>query len=362
MSLRRKWREIFAWGPCSHPVKDFVVDLDFYKGLVKSFQILKDSHKYLPPVSALHPEIMSELTGIAELRGANYGMIGGLRMTESGIEAGFLLNKLGVIVDDLGAIGYLSPSFYNEWLDPHTGEKLGPVLREVSLVDVPHQKNISSEVGQIYGLSDAVSLAESGFNNIVTGEIMDEEIEKEEVDAAEEPATTGFTEADRTMLQEVHAAVTAKGDIVAEEIDPEGMDLSEQVSQLRNELKVERAQSKVRADLGAVATDELVRSLAPMSLSDAAGYKSVVAGLKAHPAGRQTQAPAGNAGVSNAGPISLSEKHVVNLAEKAASAGVKRGLPLIKYLTSQGLDREQVVTACADHGDAIKRIYSALGA
>ena len=355
--MRRKWRQIFAWGPTAHPSGDFEVTPEWYRNLLRAFKVLRDTHKYLPPVTAMHPEIYQELTGISELRGANYGVIAGLRATESGIEAGFVLNELGCKIDDLGGIGYLSPSFYAAWIDPHTGEKLGPVLREVSLVDVPHQKNISADVGQIYGLSDAVSLAESGFNNTIKEiSMMDSEetVTEEPTDAAEPTLSDVMAKID-SKFEELKAMLLSSEESPGEEEVP--TDMSEQIAQLKTQL----AQQTVRADLGEAATDELVKTLAPVSMSDARGYKALVAQIKSKPASARTQAPVGSTGTTTSAPVSLSESRVVSLAEKAALAGVPRGLPLVKYMEANGVSRDGIVTALAEHSEKITRIYSAVG-
>jgi hypothetical protein len=358
MKPYRKWRQIFAWGHTDHPQGAFDVDVQFYRDLLHAFKVLRDEHKYLPPVTAMHPEIIQDLTGISELRGANYGVVGGLRCNDEGIEAGFFLNELGAKLDALGAIGYISPSFYRAWVDPHTGTRLGPVLREVSLVDVPHQKNISADVGRVYGLSDAVSLVESGFNNpiFLGANMMDEE-------STEEPAVDETTDAAEPTLVEVLAAIvdlTAKIDAlgVAEveedsaEVEGE-MSLADEVKSLRYDLKLEKAANAVRTDLGAAASDALVRSLAPMHLGDLASYKVVAAGIKSKPA--TAQQPAGNVGAQSAA-TSLSEKNVVTLIEQAASAGIKRGLPLVKFMRSKGV--ENAALSLSEHADSVTRIYS----
>jgi len=351
--MRNKWRMIFAWGDTDHPTGGFAVDPDFYRGLLYAFKRLRDEHKYLPPITAMHPEIMAELSGEAELRGANYGVIAGLKADEDGIWAGFALNALGRRLDALGALQYLSPSFYKAWVDPHTGEQLGPVLREVSFVDVPHQKNISAEIGQIYGLSDAVSLAEAGFQTTITSEdMMEEEIMEE---ASVESTDVLTKEHFDARMDEILALLVPSDNVDGETSEEESIDMSERVASLERELKIERASSKVRADLGALATDDLVKSLAPMSLSDAAGYKAVLAGIKKAPA----QAPVGNVG--QPAPAKVQEGKLVSLCEQAAKSGISRGLPLVKYLRAHGMADEQIHTSLAEHGESIKRIYSAMG-
>jgi hypothetical protein len=109
----------------------------------------------------------------------------------------------------------------------------------------------------------------------------------------------------------------------------------------------------VRTDLGAAASDALVRSLAPMHLGDLASYKVVAAGIKSKPA--TAQQPAGNVGAQSAA-TSLSEKNVVTLIEQAASAGIKRGLPLVKFMRSKGV--ENAALSLSEHADSVTRIYS----
>lgn len=346
---------IFAWGDVRHPSGDFTIDADFFRGLLYAFRRLKDEHKYLPPITAEHPEIMAELSGEAELRGANYGVIAGLKADEEGIWGGFILNELGARLDALGALQYLSPSFYKAWQDPHTGEMLGPVLREVSFVEVPHQKNISAEVGQVYGLSDAVSLSEAGFQQSITYE---EKMEDELMEDVAEVSTDVLTkEYFDSRLDEILALLSPADNADAEAEEPEIADLSEQVKSLRKELEIERASNRVRSDLGALATDELVRSLAPMSLADGNGYKAVVAGLRgAKPA---AQTPAGKVGAGEK-PANLSEQKLVSLTEQAAKSGTGRGLALVRTLRSSGASQDQINVFLAD-ADKINRIYAIHG-
>lgn len=347
----QKWRLLFAWGDVEHPSGGFSVDMDFWRGLKRSFDALKKEHRYLPPLTADHPEIIAEILSEAELRGANYGMVTGLRIDEDGIWGAFTLNEIGQRLSDMNALAYLSPSFYRQWVDPHTGNTLGPVLREVSFVGVPYQKNISGEVGAVYGLADAVALSELGFVTNSTEAVMVEETATEEVVETEEMAGPDMAALDAKLDAILALLQPAE---MAEDEEQESTDMGERVASLEKELKREKAANAVRSDLGASATDELVKSLVAVKLSDSDAYKTLLDQVKKSPASSK---PAGSAGTNQA-VTSLSEPKFISLTEEAAKSGVKRGLGLVKFLRSKGIEQDKINTCLAEYSDQISRVYA----
>lgn len=134
---------LFSWGVVRHPQGDFNVTRKFVKDLAAGFERMV-STGYAPPLLKEH-----ESTGHA------YGRLTRVYSDARGALCDIELGDAAVDAYKRGELLYISPSFYEEWLDVHTGETLANVLREVSLVSVPHLKNIGS-IRPTYALSEGL--------------------------------------------------------------------------------------------------------------------------------------------------------------------------------------------------------------
>lgn len=148
-----RWATIFQIGQSAdHPNGSFEVTEEFARGLLSSFQYLKQKHDYRPPLLRDHRDDGTILGEIVDMR------LVGDRVQ---IKPDWVPSAQDLV--DEGRIDRLSPSFFESWTDPETGETLSPVLREVSAVSIPHLKSLPS-------LSEAsestretfISLAEGG--------------------------------------------------------------------------------------------------------------------------------------------------------------------------------------------------------
>jgi len=132
---------LFAWGDTKHPKGDFEVTRDFAGKMLESFDKLT-ADGYRPPVLQEH-----------ETDGRVFGVIASLELRDDGIWAIAELARGIKEQIERGERLYISPSFYAKFPHPHTGEVLEVVLREVSLVAVPHMKNLTP-LGSHYALSE----------------------------------------------------------------------------------------------------------------------------------------------------------------------------------------------------------------
>lgn len=346
---KQVWIEVFAPGPTDHAQGGIVVNDDFRNGLIKAFRFLKKAYNYYPPFTAEHPEIVGELIGEPSVDGAVYGLISQIRITESGgVEVKVKLNDLGKRLADTGAITYVSPSFYKTWQDPHTGTMLGPVLREVSAVAVPHQKNLKTDLTVAYRLSESEDLNSYGFAE----EPMENENENvEETDLAEgetseEPKETAMAELSpeleakivELVAQAVAAALAGDVEDIAEDVS-----MSERVEALEGQLRTERNLNAVREEHPGV-DKQTAQDLAAVRMHDEGRYKRLSKAL----VNLSEPTPKGSVGSTPAAPKGLSADKIVSFAEEAAKGGVKRGKQFVGFMRSKGLENEAINAALED--------------
>ena len=378
--MKHIWIEIFGQGDTEHAAGGFTVNETFFASMRKAFEKLKRKYRYFPPATAEHPEILGELIGEPNVAGVVYGLVTALRQTEAGgIEAGIRLNKLGEKLYNLGALTYVSPSFYHQWRDPHTSDILENVLREVSFVTVPHQKNLKTELAPAYRLAEAISLNEAGFLALEEGSNVEEEtIEETTTDAGEgvdnaelDPA---LMEAMRAMIAEMIAEAMG-GDTAApveDEPAPEGgeapseevVSMKERLYAMERQLATEKATAATAKEMPG-ANETMIADLVAVRLADEARYKRIAKAVrtaKAEATKLSEPAPAGFVGASV--PVSLSAtviSQAVSLAEEAAVAGIPRGTKLCDFMESRGMSQRDVYNALGNKTvqKRIKAAYSA---
>lgn len=361
-TVRRVWRTIFEPGGVQHPTASFVVDDEFCTGLIASFNKLRKSYGYHPPIAAQHPDLVNELIGEqVDVDGIVYGLIGRLRRTESGgVEAQLRLNELGCRLEKMGALPYLSPSIYTAWVDPHTGETLAPCLREVSFVDVPHLKNLKNDLGVVYRLADE---QDADFVGVVT---QTEGLEMDKMEELLESLIERFGALEELLAAKAESAeVVEMEDETTEEVvvemedieeDAEVVSMKERLIVLESQLKLQQAVNDVRSE-HAHLDSEMVNDLAAVKMSDESRYQRLSSNISL------SETPtAGTVGVS--GNTSRPVGAIVSLAEDAINNGISRGRPLIKHLRAKGMADADINHALSD-SDTSKRIadlYAARGA
>lgn len=357
--------QIYAPGVIEHPNGAVIVDERLAQGVSESFDYLARNYGYYPPLTAEHPEIFGELiTDTPDVAGIQFGVIAGVEHSEEkGVEVIVKLNRLGEVLWEMGALVYFSPSLYRSWTDPHTGETMGPVLREVSAVSVPHQKNVSSDhIGRVYSMSEQPALNPLGFAEAET----ETRLKESEMEKLEE--MLGAL-AERLEALESTVSAMADGEDDGEESEDmmegadedESTDASDESTDMAERLlamehKVARADAieAVREDLPGV-DRQMAVDMAELKLASQSRYQRMLKALK-----EKSDAPPAPRGSAQPGePVHMSESRVVSMAEDAAATGIRRGASFIKFMHARGVDRGEVGRILAEHKDKIDAVYSA---
>lgn len=350
------WRMAFAWGVTRHPKGDFVVDREFALSMIGSFHYLADTYGYRPPVCAEH-----------DIDGAIYGLVEAIEVRDDGIWVLPRYNAEGLALASTGRFLYVSPSFFPEYQDPHSGLVLKNVLREFTYCSKPHQKNLQVPTAELYGLS------EEGFTSNEDGP--DDEPDDDNQPAAQPPqpeeepdmdpeelsaalaAANAEIESLREQLANANGELEAMRENMGEDEPPEMAELSE-LSELRSAVEAQagqitnltqqlnRANAERRVADEAPGADEAQRAaLVGVLLNDEASYTALLPTF-ATPGPIETA----ELGSVNGGPP---RKPVANgdtraLVVEAHDKGVARGLPLIKFFKARGLPTPTDLNEIAD--------------
>lgn len=137
---------IFELGPVHHDMGDFEVTPTFLDQMQRSFAALC-SAGYRPPILIEHNQ-----------DGRCYGIVKKLvRNARGGLDAICELADGFKSMMRRGMFRNVSPSFVEAFQHPHTGEELPNVLRELSLVSIPHLKNLKPPAAH-YTLSEGFAV------------------------------------------------------------------------------------------------------------------------------------------------------------------------------------------------------------
>lgn len=349
------WRMAFAWGHVRHRQGDFTVDDDFARHMIESFRYMRDTYGYYPPIAAEHEiEIdFEDGDGPQVLSGVTFGVIAQIETRSDGVWVHPMWNALGEKVNSLGAFVYVSPSFYPEWEDPHSGEVLKNMLREFTVCGNPHQKNLETPVGDVYGLSDYGFLPtttpptenpmeeeENENQTNLADEEMDELADDEETENADGEAPA-WAQQMMAMLSKLMPSENEEGAGATENSEDDAAaqlaKANKRIANLERRVALADALVSVQAELPDVDEQE-ARDLAEMKLSDEKTYKRWVKRLKAaKPVDTSEKGRVGGStgGGASGGPTKRELKEVVREAKKD---GVNRGLPLVSFCNARGYD------------------------
>jgi hypothetical protein len=307
-------REIFKWGPVEHPAGDFMVDADFARAMVASFEVMAKSG-YFPPVLFEHSSA-----------GTIKGLVRGLRVTEDGINALLELAEGVKAMADRGELHYLSPSFYPEFKSPHGGRPLKFALREVSFVSVPHLKNLR---------------VESAHYQLMEAKIMPEEMDivavKEAIDAAVAAMDARVAALEAAVAE---LAKPSEEEVVEEEVveNPEHYDdkkekaMSERVAKLEADnrrLLRQLAEREIMTELGDV-EESIMRNLVELREASPKLFTTAMGMMKANKPAAVDLSERGVVGQTPVGPVTYDRA-----VEMGEAKGIKRGtLAMVEYLAS----------------------------
>lgn len=330
--------QIFAWGEVAHPNGDFEVTREFAREMLSSFEAMLGLG-YYPPVLIEH-----------QPGGGALGLVRRLYTQADGIYADLELAD-GVLEEvNRGRRPYISPSFYEEFEHPNTGEVLRFALREISFVSVPHLKNLRP-LGRHYALSESGYVTdphatgdpmaddkqspEQGQTNLAEGEEMDMASRVE----AMEKSLASLMEQLKPMMEYVKQEMMED-----EEEEPEDMRESgdkemadEAVATLTRrvaDLERQLAEAEVRVQLGEDADDDDVRELAELHQLNPRLAAKAIARLAAAAVSETPEV-----GSPTAPASAHTRSKLAELCEQAREKGYTLGSkPYFDLLEGQGID------------------------
>jgi len=290
--------QIFAPGHVSHPVGDFVVDDEFCKLMLESFELMAE-RGYYPPVLQEHNSDGCVLGIVKRLFAKDGGLFADLELAE------------GVLAEvEQGKRRNVSPSFFEEFEDTHSGRMLSNFLREVSWVSVPHLKNLQPP-------QQHYTMSENGL--IQRGIEMSEEQQELLVENEEEVDRMALIEDRISKIEEWLAEQAMTEEEVNEEIA-----MSDRVTQLERQLAEANAINTVKSAYGL--DDQTTRDLAELMLDKPEMYKRQAKLLSEASKNRRGR-EIGTIGEAAVGSISMGEAR-----QRAAKAGCKPGPETIKWI------------------------------
>ena len=289
--------QIFAAGRVSHPVGDFVVDDEFCQLMLESFDLMAE-RGYYPPVLQEHNSDGCVLGIVKRLFAKDGGLFADLELAAGVLEEVAQGKRRNV-----------SPSFFDEFEDTHSGRTLSNFLREVSWVSVPHLKNLQPPQ-QHYTMSEN-GLIQRGIEMEEEKELMEEG--EEEVDRM------GLIEDRISKIEEWLAEQTMAEEEVNEEID-----MSSRVAQLERKLAEATAINQIKSVYNL--DDETTKDLAELALDKPELFKRQAKRLAESSINRRGR-EIGSIGDAAVGSISMGEAR-----QRAAKAGCKPGSQTISWI------------------------------
>lgn len=271
---------IFSYGWIFHPFGDVEVNGPWASRLISNFDRFQEEG-YDTPLLEEH-----------EPRGKIFGLVKQVYQEGEKILSDF--DVPGYILEEIkaGQRPYLSPSFWQWFTHPHTGEDMQTVLAEVSFVSLPHLKNIAGlrdaeykemrerqASGRKYSFS-AITLEERSGN-----------VDEEEEETTEEAPEEAPEEEENGQAEE-----DDQEDMSEEGGDADGGEAPEaelSVEELQAEVEELRAENSVLADFCSLSVEELEPLIEVRLRCGEETYKAMASKLSAPaPASAPKQAPA----------------------------------------------------------------------
>lgn len=321
--------QMFKYGTVEHPQGDFEVTPEFARKLGEAVKFYA-KRKYFSPILKQHEE-----------NGFVYGRVIRITSNEEGVYADVEVPEMIAEAIDEGYIDSWSPSFYENWKDPHTDEVFPVALRELSFVSVRHLKNLPGQ-SPYYSLSDAdwKSLAE------LQGELNMEELmvmleafgaALEELKADVQLIKEGLTP-DEEPEQEEESS---------NEPDPQA-EMSEKIEMLEKQL-AEYQDKELEESIKKELSEEVEESTLVVlkSLSEDA-RKTMITTINTASQKAPAKRELGEVGTPGTPAPEAKATTLRSLCEQAKAEGIGRGGELINYLHKRGFKGEYDVKVAAE--------------
>lgn len=307
--------QMFKYGPVEHPQGDFEVTPEFAHKLGESVKFYA-KRKYFSPILKQHEE-----------NGFVYGRVIRITSNEEGVYADVEVPEMIAEAIDEGYIDSWSPSFYENWKDPHSDEVFPVALRELSFVSVRHLKNLP-------GQSPYYSLSEADWKPLAE---LQGELNMEELMAMLEAFGAALEElkADVQMVKESLIQEPEQEEETSEEPDPQA-EMSEKIEMLEKQL-AEYQDKELEDSIKKELSEEVEESTLVVlkSLSEDA-RKTMIMTINTAAQKAPVKRELGEVGKPGTPAPEAKAGTLRTLCEQAKADGVHRGGPLIAYLHKRG--------------------------
>jgi hypothetical protein len=303
--MKLAWIDTFKIGSDVHTSDDEAVSIteDFARVLLKNFNALQ-AKGYRVPLLRSHGRRDDYI----------YGDVHAMRVADGYVQCGVTFTREDEKqAFNEGIMREYSPGFDEDWLDPHTGERMGPVLLELSFTGLAYQRNLRAP-------QEANPVQMSRFLHTI-GDTMSRkklaEESVEEVTAVEEMSEPTLGDIAAMLAQVLEVLAPKEMMEVPEEemmadVDEEKKEMSARIRQLE-----ERAVRAELSALGIKAEDE-IKHLVQLSRQSPELYRATAKRLS-----RPAQAEIGVMGVAETS-VSLDAATVARAAKAAGQTGPGR--------------------------------------
>ena len=267
---------------------------DYARQMVANFYACKE-RGYAVPVLRNHGRDDSWIYGdVVEMRVDGEHLQAGVEFTRQEEKDAF----------NEGLMREFSPGFDTDWLDPHTGERMGPTMLELSFTGLGYQRNLRSPQD-----SNPVQLsARRLMFNLSTKEAS---MADDVIGGIEERMTRL-----EAMVEEMLANMTAPEEMMEEDVeveeemmeDEEKLEMSKRIQFLEDQL--------IRADIQKAGVTEDVDSLVKLARVDRKLFGSMLKKLS-----RREQTEIGSMGAAETSAPGESVESVAKAAKAAGQAG-----------------------------------------
>ncbi len=316
--------QFFAWGEVKHPGGDFNVDQGFADKYVAAFNALT-TDGWFPPVLTEH-----------EKNGRINGQHVRAYYNEEGIFGDLEVPAWVFEAIEAGELRWVSPSFFETFIHPHTGEELTIVPSEVSFVSKPHLKNLKPLPGSPYQMNEhgfirATRAAEAEADIHDTPDTERDMADATQSNEEEKPNMEMTPE----MIEAIKSVVIAvldereAAEAEDEEMEEQGEETeNSEVAKLQRRIALMEARENVRKDLPG-ADDQTVTDLTEIRIAAPKAYGRQVARLKELSERGDDARDFSEVGTtgSAAGRVTLLEA-----TAEARAAGCKPGRPIVEFI------------------------------
>lgn len=296
--MKLAWIDFHKVGESVHTENGDVVDItpEYAATMVANFYACKDKG-YAVPVLRNHGSEDSWIYGdVIEMRVEGTHLQAGVKFTREEERQAF----------NEGLMREFSPGFSTNWLDPHTGEKMGPTMLELSFCGLAYQRNLRQPQE-----ANPVQLKRQYLHTLSTKEIIVTDEPKEEEVTIEERMTRLEAKVEEVMAKYMTEPEEEMADEPEEEMmveDEEKKEMSARIQFLEDQL--------VLSEIAKAGVKDGVENLVKLARTDKKLF-----GVTLKMMSRKEQSEIGTMGAAETSAPGESAESVAKAAQAAGKTG-----------------------------------------